>query len=154
MKSFEALELAVGKKGPEFAKRLRLSTSLIHKWTEPSTDYTDSGALNPLDRVEHIVETSLSLGNSKDDAFAPIQYLTERFGLILIEMPQAGGAPEAIQKELLATIKEFGELAAAAGKALHDGMINKREVANIEKEAWELIRQVAAFMQVIREAAR
>lgn len=151
MKSFEALELAVGKKTAEFAKRLRLSTSLIHKWTEPSTDYTDSGALNPLDRVEHIIESALSLGNNAEDAYAPIQYLTERFGLILLKLPQICDNTEAVSKELLQTVKEFGELAGAAGKALQDGKINQREASRIEKEAWDLIRQTAAFIQKIKE---
>lgn len=154
MKSFEALELAVGKKAAEFAKRLRLSTSLIHKWTEPSTDYTDSGALNPLDRVEYIIETSLSLGNSRADALAPMQYLSERFSLILLDMPISAASNVEIQMKLLQTIEEFGDLAQVSSKALMDGKITRREVVEIEKEGWELIRQAAAFMQAVREAAR
>lgn len=154
MKSFEALEIAVNKKTAEFAKRLRLSTSLVHKWTEPSTDFTDSGALNPLDRVEHIIETSLALGNLHSDAYAPLQYLTERFGLIILNLPKSDHSPETIQKELLETISDFGELAEESGRALQDGRLNAREALKIEKEAWELIRQTAAFMQIVKESCK
>jgi len=51
MESHEALKLAVGTDAVKMAKRLGRSSSLVHKWCEPSTDFSDSGALNPLDRL-------------------------------------------------------------------------------------------------------
>lgn len=151
MRSYEAIQKAISGKTVEFARKLGLSTSLVTKWQEPHTDFTDSGAYNPLDRVETVIETSLSLGNNTDDAYAPIQYLTERFGLILLKLPKSCHDTEAVSKELLQTIKEFGEMAEAAGRALQDGKINPREAGRIEKEAWDLIRQTASFIQKIKE---
>lgn len=148
MKSYEALEKVIGRKTIEFAKRLRLSSSLVHKWTEPSTEWTDSGALNPLDRIEHIIEIALTLGVPQEDAFAPLKYLTERFGFILVSLPETKETKSIITpKDLAKIIKEFGEVVESASKALDDGKITPREAIEIEKEAWELIRQVASFVQ-------
>jgi len=82
MFSHEALKLAVGRDTVEHAKAHHKSTSLIHKWTEPATDYTDSGAFSPLDRLEILVDTSLRLGNvSRSHSLAPISFLAARFHL-------------------------------------------------------------------------
>lgn len=154
MKSYEALERATNKIVNDVAKRLRLSTSLIYKWREPHTDYTDSGARNPLDDIETIIETSLLMGNSPEDALSPIQYLTERFNLIFLNPPGPKPCNQEISKDLLSTIKEFGEMAGAAGKALKDGKINQKEATIVIKEAWELIRQTAVFIKKIEEAIK
>ena len=153
MRSHEALQRAIHGRTVEHARKLGLSTVLISKWQEPHTDFTDSGAYNPLDRIETVIETSLSLGNPQADAFAPIQYLSERFGLIMIAVPKASAGKEEVSKELLQTVKEFGELASVSSEALQDGKISSREIAHIEKEAWELIRQTAAFIQKVKESS-
>lgn len=61
MKSYEAIGRAIGHQATEFAKRLGLSTSMIYKWTEPCNDYSTSGALNPVDRLETVIETALRI---------------------------------------------------------------------------------------------
>jgi hypothetical protein len=155
MKSFEAIQKAIKGKTVDFAKRLGLSTSLIGKWQEPSTDYTDSGAYNPLDRIEMIIEKSLEMGNPREDAFAPIHYLAEKFHLITIPIPAAHAQTNTeASEELLKTITEFGHLAEEASIALADGKISAREYLKMEKEGWELIRQVAIFMQKAKQGIR
>jgi len=151
MKSFEALQAAINGRTVEHARRLGLSTSMVNKWQEPHTDFTDSGAYNPLDRIETVVETALDTGMSFEQATTPIQYLNERFGIIGIALPavpEVGG----LSNELLKAIKEFGELAEAASKSLEDGKITAKEYALIEKEGWELIRQVTTFVNAAGEA--
>lgn len=153
MKSHEAIQRAINGKTVEHAKALGISLSSVTKWQEPHLDYTDSGSYNPLDRIESIIEKSLSLGNSPERAYAPIQYLTERFGLIMLYLPKTCKGNIEISRELLRTIKEFGDLAEASSEALNnDGKISKREAEKINKEAWELIRQTALFMQAIKES--
>lgn len=154
MKSHEAIQTAIAGKTIEHAKRLRLSSSIIHKWQEPSTDFTDSGTLNPVDRVETIIETSISLGCARDKALAPIQYLNERFGIIGITIPENSHHHKELSKELLQAIKEFGDLAACAAEALKNGSISKKENANIQRDGWELLRQVALFMHQAGRAAK
>ena len=154
MKSHEAIQIAINGKTVEHAKRLGKSISLLSKWQEPQGDYTDSGAYNPLDRIEAIVEKSLSLGNSFEDATAPIKYLEEKFGIIGIVLPKNPPCMNEMSQELLETIHEFGQLAEAASKALWDGKITSQEYLKIEKEGWDLIRQVTEFMHKAKESVK
>jgi len=150
MKSHEAIQRSIASKTVEHAKRLRMSTSMVNKWQEPSADFTDSGALNPLDRIEIVMETAISLGTPREEALAPIQYLAERFNIITIPVPKKTSiAMEALSKELLRAITEFGELSQEASKSMCDDRITRREADRIEKEAWDLIRQVAVFIRTV-----
>lgn len=154
MKSYEAIQKAVDGKTIEHAKALHKSTSLVHKWQEPSADYTDSGSHNPLDRIETIIRTSLSLGNQPDIAFAPIQYLAEQFNLALIPIVHVKYQHSDLRQELLKTVAEFGDLAKAASQAMKDSKLTKREAAYIQKEGWDLIRQAVAFVEKVKETAK
>jgi Phage regulatory protein CII (CP76) len=154
MTSHESILRAIGTRAVDFAKRLRLSTRLVYRWMEPSVDYTDSGALNPVDRIEHIVETSLALGRPVEDAHAPIIYLEERFGRVSFMLPAVSTCAGEVSQELLKTVKEFGELAEVASKALDDGRITRREFEAINSAGWELIRQTAAFVKKAEASVR
>lgn len=154
MKSHEAIQKAINGKTVEHAKRLGKSISLLSKWQEPNVDYTDSGAYNPLDRIEAIVETSLNHGNSFEAATAPIKYLEERFGIIGIVLSKNIPDMNEVSRELLETVQEFGQLAEAASKALADGHITPQEYIRIEKEGWDLIRQVTEFMYMAKESVK
>lgn len=153
MKSYEAIQKAIAGKTIEHAKRLHKSVPLLHKWMEPSTDFNDSGTYNPLDRIETIIETSLALATNPEDAVAPIQYLAERFNHIVIPVPKSTGKMEDVSRELLKAISEFGDLSKEASKSMRNGSISPTEAKRIEKEAWELIRQVSVFMQRVNIAA-
>ena len=151
MKSYEAIARAVNGLAVEIAKRLRLSTSMIYKWMEPCTDYSDSGALNPLDRLETLIESALQFNPHRDDALAPLQYLNERFNLIAFPCPQKQQTTTEISQELLKTISEFGELSKISSDALEDRILTSDEKQNINIEGWRLLRQVAAFLQSVKE---
>lgn len=154
MKSFEAFQESIGRDTVEHAKRLRLSLSAVSKWKEPSEDYTDSGSLNPLDRVETVIETALALGRRREASLAPIYFLAERFNLIIIALPKPGCALSDLTANLLKTIEEFGDLTREAGQALADGEIRKEEARRIEKEGNELIRRTAEFIARAKEMAK
>ena len=153
MQSHEAIHKAIKGKTVEFAKRLGLSSTLVNKWQEPTADWSDSGAFNPVDRTETIIEKALEEGRSPDEAFAPIYYLTERFGLVAIPLPVCH-CLEDLSRELMEAIKEFGHLAAEASDAMTDGRISKDEAARIEEEGNDLLRHVSAFMAKAKEAVR
>lgn len=152
MRSHEALQKAIAGKTVEHAKRLGLCTSSVSKWQEPHTDFTDSGSYNPLDRIETIIETARSQGNA--DAAAPIHYLAHKFGMIIIPIPQMTGSGDDLTRELLQTVKEFGDLAQVASKHLSDGRITRKEAQEIDREAWELIQQVTVFLKKTQESVR
>lgn len=150
MQSHEALQLAINRQTKEHAKRLGLSWSTVNKWQEPSEDFTDSGTLSPLDRLERIIETSLILNEPRENAFAPLHYLDQRFGRVCLDVVKPAHAPVDSAKELLRVIKDFGELAAAASAALDDNRITKKEAHAIINEWQELIRQGAVFIEAVK----
>lgn len=152
MESHEALAKTINRHTVAIAKDLGLSTSLINKWQLPHTDFTDSGAYNPLDRIEAIIEQALKL--NPQDAFTPIKWLAEKFGLILIPLP--ADIPldtSTLSLELLKTIEEFGDLARVAAEALSDNSLSRSEAKNIQREGHELIRQTSIFMHMVDRVA-
>jgi hypothetical protein len=152
--SYEAIHSAIDGATVEHARRLHLSSSLLGKWQEACSDYTDSGCFNPLDRIETLVQTSLNLGTSQDKALAPVQYLAERFGLVVLSIPCEKSSVRSCEKELLHVIEEFGDLARESARALDDGAIRRREAENIKREGWEAIRQIARFVKLAGESVR
>jgi len=149
MESHEALKLAVGTDAVKVAKRLGRSSSLVHKWCEPSTDYTDSGALNPLDRLELVIEVAQQAGKPSAEAFAPIFFLAHRFGgLFLPPVRHQLGTLE-YSKQLCQVVKEAGEAFAAAAEALEDGVLSNNERRRISKELHEALAAMAEFARMI-----
>jgi len=166
MKSYEAIQKAINGKTIEHAKKLGLSAALLHKWQEPCTDFTDSGAYNPLDRIETIIETSIALGIPKEEAFAPIFFLAQKFNLILTPLDSAlrlrpGPAQQPkeekskiseLSEDLLTAIGKFGDLAKDVSEALLDKKITKLEAEQINKAGWQLIENVNFFIKKIKES--
>lgn len=155
METYEALGLCVGRDTVAHAKALRRSTALVNKWTEPTNDFEDSGALNPLDRLEMMIETARRVGKvSPTDAIAPIQYLANRFNLALIPLPANIPCLTDVTHQLMVTIKEFGDLAAVSAAAMEDCRITPDERRIIEREGNELLAAVGLFLKVVAEAAQ
>ena len=154
MKSHEAIQTAIDGKTVDHAKALHLCSSSVHKWQEPSTDFTDSGSLNPLDRIETIIQTALNLGTRPEDAHAPIQYLAERFGMVSVPIPVHLTCTRTLSKQLFNTIQEFSDLTRVASIALEDGNIKKREAVDIDREGWELIYRVVEFIEAAKRAVK
>lgn len=153
MESHEALQEAIGGKTIEHAKRLGVSTILVNKWKEPHKDFTDSGAYNPLDRIETIVETALRLGVKRETAFQPIHYLAMKFGLICIPLPSVT-EHQGVTSELVGAIKEFSDLAQAVSMAMSDMRISEIEAKKIEQEGAEALRAITTLLHIARESVR
>lgn len=154
MQSHEAIEKAIGHKTRKHAKRLGLSISMVHKWQEPHSDFTDSGARNPLDRIEQIIETSISLGGSENDSLAPLFYLSGRFGFSCIKlMDTKPPSAKKLQMELVRTIEEFGKLMTEAAGDLEDGKIDPTEAKRIKEKGNQVIRQILTLIILAKRAA-
>lgn len=153
MHSHEALQRAINGKTIEHAKHLGLSSSLINKWQEPHVDFEDSGAYNPLDRIETIVQTSLNLGIAREEAHAPIYYLAHRFNLACIMLPY-GTREGCVNEQIIRSIKEFADLAQATSEALADGRISKIEAKKIEREGQEALRAISSLLAIVKESIR
>jgi hypothetical protein len=150
--SYEAIDMCIGKFSKEQAKALHLSLSLVHKWQEPSTDFEDSGAFNPLDRIETIMDKALELGVDLSDAMSPLYYLAERFNHIAIPINKEPAGAETVVRELMAMIAEFGSLVRDTSSAMADGVITPAEFRRLKGEGWSLIRQIATFLQSAEQA--
>lgn len=153
MKSFEAIQESIAGKTSEHAKALGRASITINKWQEPTADYTDSGRLNPLDRIETIMHTSIRLGVSKTP-LAPLHYLAAVFNHVAIPVPKSSTSLSDLTNELLDAVREFGGLAEEASKAMGDGEISRRDFEKIEKQAHRACREIMEFLSRAREAAR
>lgn len=153
MKTYEAIHNAIAGKTVAHAKELHLSSSTVGKWQEPTTDFTDSGAFNPLDRIEKIIETSLKLGTVREDALAPIQFLATRFNCFLVPLPDQSPNLKNLQAQLSHTVKEFSHLMAQSADAMADNVITGDERKRIEREGQHLMHHLGCFLEMVKEAS-
>jgi hypothetical protein len=154
MKSHEAIQKAIDGKTLEHARALHLSSSLLHKWQEPCSDWSDSGSHNPLDRIETIINTSSSLGSDTTKALAPLFYLAARFRHVAVPLPTSKVCNKVLAQELIKAIEEFSILTRDSSVALEDGLVTKKEFRAIEDDGWKLIQQIAVFIVSCKEAAK
>jgi len=154
MESHEALADTINRKTATYAKALGLSVSTVSKWQEPSFDFTDSGAFNPLDRIETIIRTSLDLGNAPDMALSPVFYLAERFDFVPLLLPKAPPNFADISRTLHKVVAEFGHVINEAADALEDGKITQDERRRIEREARHLYAALGMFLSQIKLAEK
>lgn len=149
MKSHEAMERCIGRNTVAVAKAIQKSVSLVGKWKEPATDFTDSGTLNPLDRLETVIRTAIIEGQSKDDALSPLAYLAHRFNFMIIALPNATATTHDIVRQSHQCIKEFGDYISVFSDALLDGRITPAERKKIEQEGFDAIQQIMTVLKMI-----
>lgn len=153
MKSHEAIQEAIAGKTVEHAKALNLATVTLHKWQEPSADFTDSGNLNPLDRIETIMHTAQRLRRS-GNPLAPLHYLAAAVSHAAIPVPRNSGSMQDLIAELLDAVREFGALAEAASAAIVDGDVSRREYEKLDRQAHRACREIMEFLSRAKEARR
>ena len=78
-----------------------------------------------------------------------LDYIEEACGRVAYNIPPAQHSIAAVQKALLGTIKEFGDLTQAAGEALADNVIIESEKKRIKKEGLALVRQTLTFINTV-----
>jgi len=155
--SHEAIAEAVGRKAAAVAKALHLSMSLIYKWAQPSQDWSDSGAFNPLDRLEGLIEAALKEGNGAA-SYAPIRWLNERFGFVAVKIPDEQPCNLKITRSVAIACREFGELMGEIEASIgEDGeagaRISRKEARRVSKEGKEAVRQIMELIHLVEEAA-
>ncbi|MBN1548146.1 MAG: hypothetical protein JW902_15950 [Syntrophaceae bacterium] len=152
MESWEAMACAIDGKTKDVAKALHLTTALVYKWQEPSADFTDSGTFNPLDRLETVIQETLSCGTPEEKAYAPLRYLAEKFNLCCFPIVRKHADADDLAKDLMKTITDFGQLTAISAEAFGDGYISRNDALRINKEGWELVNQVLHFLELVNSA--
>lgn len=152
MESHEALKRAIGSKAVAFAKRLGCSSSLIYKWCEPSTDFTDSGAYNPIDRIEAVMDESLGLGRKPVDALAPLFRMAHRFGCVLFPPVPESCTHKDISQQTCRTMKEVGEALSKVAEVLDDDKLSPDERRDALKELYEGVHELVRLTRMVKEA--
>lgn len=147
-KSYEALEETIRRDGTDVALALNQSPSLIRKWKEkPATDedFQQSGARNPLDRLEIIISTIEK--TAPERAYVPIYWLCARFNFLApVKMPAFECANEDLLKAVLKWNEEFGQTCKAISETLKDGRVKPTEYKKCLREAMD---SVAALMGLL-----
>lgn len=140
MQSHELLREVFKETSPkQVADDLSLSLSMIYKWAQPSEE-GGSGALNPLDRIEQLLQCT------KDERIA--QWVAERAGGFYIENPEAHWPhPFFLIPATNEVVQEFADLLSVVAMAASDNHISRKESETI-RGRWEKLKSLTeGFVQ-------
>lgn len=134
MKSHELIrKLLEERNAKQLAAHMCLSTSIIYKWAEPATE-GGSGALNPLDRVVQLMQST--------DAKAIAQWACEQAGGFYVKNPRP--LRKTRHSVVVATnriVQEFAGMLSLVAATAVDNSITKEEADKI-REIWEKVKSV------------
>ncbi len=144
MQSHELLRSVYDTGNPkQIAADLSLSLSLIYKWAEPTTE-TGSGATNPLDRIDALVQSS------KDDRI--VQWICQRAGGFFIRNPKAVWPhPPDLIPATNQVVQEFADLLAVVASAAADNQISPSESKTIRARWEDLKTATECFVRCCEE---
>jgi hypothetical protein len=134
MKSHEIFrELLKDCNAKQLAGQMGLSTSIIYKWAQPCTE-GGSGTVNPLDRVEQLMEFTEG---------RPIaQWVCEQAGGFYVKNPHPRGTtPHSVVIATNKIVQEFAEMLSLVATAALDNSIAEKEAAEI-RERWESVKSL------------
>ncbi|SMF96825.1 hypothetical protein SAMN02949497_4236 [Methylomagnum ishizawai] len=88
------------------------------------------------------------------NAALPLQALCWRHGYALVELPEIEADGDGIYRQMLAKLREDGELAADIERAMGDDKIDAKELDRIERSAMESLVAHLVLLEQIRAKAR
>jgi hypothetical protein len=132
MKSYEVMKQACKRTGSKLvASRLRLSQSLLHKWSRPRPDER-SAELNPLDRLVAVTECT---GDTR-----PVEWVCARLGgCFMPNPPVKRSLPRNWLPLTGAVLVELGRLQAALGAAVTEKNLTGPAAATL-RTAWDKLK--------------
>jgi len=140
IQSDKILKEAIEKVGvKQLAGNLNVSQALIYKWCQESGDPTEgtaSGAVNPLDRIQKIYEST--------EDVRLINWVCQLADGTFVPNPSKGKLPNdtKVLVNIQSIIKEFSEALAAISDSYMNGKrITLKESEDIRRE-WEDLKQV------------
>jgi hypothetical protein len=132
MESYELLREVLDKKNAkEVSADLQLSTSMIYKWAQPSSN--DGGVENPLDRIEALYD---STGDQR-----LVQWICQRAGGFFILNPKNTPHPHYLIPATNQIVQEFADLLHVIASATADDKITPAEAEQI-RARWEELKSV------------
>jgi hypothetical protein len=142
MESHELLREIFDQKPPkEVSADLELSTSMIYKWAQPSTN--DGGIENPLDRIEALYR---STGDQR-----LVQWICQRAGGFFILNPKNAPHPTFLIPATNQIVQEFADLLQVVAAAAADNQITVAEAKQIRARWEELKTATEGFVACCEE---
>lgn len=152
--SYEALEEVIRRNADAVATALHCSPDLVRKWKEqPRTAeaFTQSGARNPLDRLEILMETITKIDGSPARADLIILYLCQKRGYLPpIRKPEKFPVLADAVRSFMAWQKESSESVVDIASVLVDGRVTRSELKKCTKEAMEGVQALLQLLEVMR----
>ena len=81
----------------------------------------------------------------------PLDYLAGAMGAVVIRLPKAGQGGCTMERDAVATVREFGELMGTVGAALDDGRISPDE-RRITREGYEAMQSIMTLLKRVEDA--
>tara|TARA_Y100001934_G_scaffold129366_1_gene157007 strand:- start:2357 stop:2896 length:540 start_codon:yes stop_codon:yes gene_type:complete len=135
VESHEVLrEVFKGSSPKQIADITGLSLSMIYKWSEPVSE-TGSGATNPLDRIQKIIEAT------EDPRI--IDWICEKAGGFFVRNPKAQWPhPHELMPATNQILQDFADLLSVIAQAAGDNHISPEEAKKIRLQ-WRELKSVA-----------
>ena len=135
MKSHELLrEVLKTTSAKQVAADMGLSLSLIYKWAETPNEDMGTGAANPLDRVDQLIQST------QDPRV--IHWICQRAGGFYVKNPKTHHShPDFLIPATNQIVQEFADLLAVIANAAGDNHIDAIEAKTIRKR-WEDLKTV------------
>lgn len=135
MQSYEMLREVFKKtSAKQVAADLNLSLSMIYKWAEPPEPGVGSGAVNPLDRI-------VALHQSTHDRRI-VQWICQQAGGFFILNPKTDKPhPSYLIPATNEIVQEFADLLSVIAMAAADNQITRKEAEGI-RARWEELKSV------------
>ncbi len=139
LKSHEVLREVFEDTSPKkVADHAGLSVSMIYKWSEEPGE-TGSGAVNPLDRVISLIEST------KDDRI--IKWLSCKSDGFFMKNPESSDKEEKeLMQEANQILQEFAQLLHLIARAAADCQISGKEAAEIRRNWQDLKSTTEGFV--------
>jgi len=136
MKSHEIMKEVLSDPGVKsVAADMKLSTSLLYKWSQDQDSEDSSGADSPLDRLIKLYEIT------GDDRL--VRWLCQQTDGFYSPNPKPRHSPPPLLQATQSILREFSELLEAVSSSSADnGEIDTGEAASIRKE-WEDLKSLA-----------
>ncbi len=83
----------------------------------------------------------------------PLHAKAHEHGGVFVALPSGAGEADELSTAMFRAVKEFGDLAGEAARDLADKHLTRRELAEIEREGYEAIAAIAAFVELCRARA-
>jgi hypothetical protein len=135
MKSHELLrEVLKTTSAKQVAADMGLSLSLIYKWAETPNEDLGTGAANPLDRVDQLIQST------QDPRV--IHWICQRAGGFYVKNPKTHHShPDYLIPATNQIVQEFADLLAVIANAAGDNHIDASEAKTIRRR-WEDLKTV------------